>query len=79
MMKLYINMLIIYVILSNIQIVSEHIEKRVEPLTYEEVFQACILTDDQFAENNMVIELSMITSLFFKTTTDFIFPRSADS
>ena len=36
-------------LVANIQIVSEQIEERVEPLTYEEAFQACILTDEQFS------------------------------
>jgi len=39
-------------LVANIQIVSEQIEERVEPLTYEEAFQACILTDEQFSEKH---------------------------
>ena len=39
-------------LVANIQVVSEQIEERIEPLTYEEAFQACILTDDQFVEKH---------------------------
>ena len=35
---------------ANIQIVSEAIEKKVESLTYEQAFEACILTHEEFVD-----------------------------
>ena len=46
---------------ANIQIVSEAIEKKVESLTYEQAFEACVLTHEEFVFYIPIIYLYNLT------------------